>query len=915
MEAMKTAGKIYLPVLCIAVALMACGCGNAGDQGGKLDVTAMNAELAVRESAILKRLQGLSPNAVADALVSIDNAADNASRMFSELPQGDPSSNVAYAVTLSRFRRDVSSLVDEVAAAAENERAAVRDASRFREALSGIATRLGDERWKSFAGEFSGTLDETERLLDGWRKQRLEKMGKAEFATFPVFVNAATKCYDGWDAWIEEASAMQGEILEDLLPKTREISSNLAARVSDVFRERKRSEAATDKLRAIPLDNDLVESLRGAALAAWDGVTNETIAAMSALSSDEEAAMRRLRDVIKEFERQTDALDNRVSGFEKGHGQYLPEQSSRNVRQAIARAREVKAQAVATVQALENSIAELQMYGEVRADAIASAIRASEAIRSMPQVDEMALAQYIGEIEAMRIDLEALDAPRRRKNFSSACGDEVEVVNAALEALTKAAGDFAKAKDEALVDEKTAKWKAEKKQMHDALNGIKKILAKTPPPGHSRPENDVKSLQGKVARLWARVDSLEMDSKENVELWDDIDDARTDAENIESRTRWTVGTRHPTEPHVSASREDGRDVWGCGPGYVWEEPGSYNLNCHWSPGRAHPSHPHVSSGQKEGTWIPDPGYKARWDGDLDPVWTVGTRHPTLPHIFASRENGKDVWDCDPGYVWEEPGSHNLNCHWSPGRRHPTYPGIFAAQEEGIWNTLPGWAFVNPGTTDLRARWVPGSRYPGKPHVFASPKENTWDVDPGYRFVNLEQGGDLSVRWEPGIGHPTRKGLESAPQEGFWYTQEGWSFVTAGASQRTEKEDLRTKWQPGTRKNGCRHVYASDTENKWTPDPGYSWIRPGDNDDFSVKWTPGWISPDGTRRAKQQEGCFETKRDCTSCENGYRIKWRKCGVCDGSGRFLFGECRNCDGIGKVKDKSFCTSCDGVGWRWR
>ncbi len=208
---------------------------------------------------------------------------------------------------------------------------------------------------------------------------------------------------------------------------------------------------------------------------------------------------------------------------------------------------------------------------------------------------------------------------------------------------------------------------------------------------------------------------------------------------------WTKGTRHPTRPHIYATEENGKNVWGADPGYAWVEPNSYNLDVRWEPGRRHPDHPHVSAGQTEGTWMPDPGYKARWSGDLDPVWTKGTRHPTKPHVFATART--NTWDADPGYWFVNPGTNcDLVVRWEQGRRHPDYKGIESAEEENRWRLKPGWTWVNPGTSDLRTRWVPGSTMPGAPHVHASNTEGQWTPDAGYRWRSVANDGDFSVEW-------------------------------------------------------------------------------------------------------------------------------------------------------------------------
>ena len=894
-------------LLCVAF-LVVGGCGD-GARENELDVAALNAALALQEGELLEGLSALKPDKVNAALDVMRTKLAAAERMLQTLPQDDPANTVTLATTLAHFRADVSSLMTVVEESAKAETAAVRTAHLDVESLRALHATLADDEWSSFLNGFSETLRETERLLGGWRKQRLEKAESGLFATFPAFHAAAEEHYVAWETWTATASAMQRRILEEFFPMAQSTASNLTIQTATAMRESERLADAIARLRAIPLDDGLVETARTKALASFNDIVLPEIKALSEWREDE----KRFPD---EARRSANALDNRwqtfwndADDFQLAHRAFVSEQAKSAVQTAIESARSVASAAREAADSFAQAFSEYRgEYDALSGDA-AAARQAAENLRSAKNLQEEELAANITAIESLRNKFETpprISAFERRRSLDELRDRSRKSLQEAESSLISAEKHFAEEKSKAIAKEKTAKWETEKKVLKTELTQVKASLEREPAPGYVRPKDDVLLLKKTVENLLSRIDSIRED-----ELRNSVAKAKADAKGIEAKTKWAPGSRHPTLPHVFATEKE--NTWNADPGYWFDHPGeNSDLVVSWRPGQRHPDHAHVSAGQQEGSWVPDPGYKARWNGDLDPVWTPGARHPRWPHVQAGKTERK--WDRDPGYDWTSTTEDDLSVRWKSGLRHPHYEGIESAQQEGRWNALPGWAFVNPGSSDLRTRWVQGARHPANPHIHASAEKWKWFADDGYDF-DVYNSSNLSVHWKPGLRHSTAKGVVSAPREGYWQIADGWRFLSSGPSERPGTADLRAQWMRGTRKQGWPHVHAGDEENKWSTDDGYTWMYPNRNDDFSVRWTPGWLSPDGQRRAKQQEGRFETKRDCPSCDNGYKVKSQKCGTCNGSGTFFFTDCPRCDGTGRVQLKNKCNLCNGVGWRWR
>lgn len=974
-------------LLCVAF-LVVGGCGDVAREN-ELDVAALNAALAVREGALLERLSGLVPIEVEKARNYVVESVSSCEKMIAELPAEDCDAVLAQATALAQFRNGCEPLVAEAAAAVGAVAEARRVYGKELATLKKAAADLSRDDVATFIDGFASDLREKETLLSGWRRQRLEKIEGKESATFPAFAAAEDEHCAAWEKWSDMAAEMQRPILEDIFPRACAAVSNMNARAIEAEREHGRMADAMSRLRAMPVDSALVAAARRQSLEVFDGLVSETIDVICKWNGDEKDFISSSRKRAEECVKRAKAMETDSSAFAGAHSDFLPGQSRENA-QAVAAATKAQTETIlADVNDFNDRMIRLKEEGRKLSDAMESARKAADAIRKMTQVEEEALANGIADIEALRLKVEKSDAISTRKAIDAKRNGVQAKLQRAESALSISEQGFAAAKAKALADEKAAKWAAEKKSIRDLLAEIKKNLERAPTPGYKRPESDANALRETVGRLLGRIDSM----GEN-ELRTAVKKAQDDFEDIEARTKWTIGTRHPERPHIFAATNDGKDVWNADPGYGFVEPGTLNLDVVWKPGWRHPDHSHISAGQTEGTWVPDPGYKARWNGDLDPVWTKGMRHPTKPHIFAMEkenvwdadpgywfdhpgensdlvvrwrpgqrhpnhprisagrtegtwvpdpgykarwdgdldpvwtpgmrhpnwphvvakvENGKNVWGREPGYDWASSDGSDFSVRWKPGLRHPDHEGIESAQQEGKWSLLPGWAWVNPGTSDLRTRWVPGGRYPGKPHIHASDTKWKWSADDGYDFDEYNSS-NLSVHWEPGNWHSRYGGVVASRQEGCWEAAPGWQFVISGPSVRNGSHDLRAKWMPGTWHPTQRHVYASQSENRWSCEEGYTFVNPGGSD-LSVRWTPGWISPDGQRRAKQQEGRFEIKRDCAYCDGGYKRRLIRCHRCQGSGKFFFAECPVCDGSGKEEERKICPSCNGVGWKWR
>lgn len=85
------------------------------------------------------------------------------------------------------------------------------------------------------------------------------------------------------------------------------------------------------------------------------------------------------------------------------------------------------------------------------------------------------------------------------------------------------------------------------------------------------------------------------------------------------------------------------------------------------------------------------------------------------------------------------------------------------------------------------------------------------------------------------------------------------------------------------KKAFSHIHAGNEPNRWIPDDGYKFVSSLDDGDLSVVWTPGLISADGKRRAREEEGRFENKRDCGACRNGYKYRMENCTQCGKTGK--------------------------------
>ena len=870
-----------LAVLAVAAVAFRVWTGRRPESEQAVDVHAMNGELVERESALAERIRVLDPERAEYARRTIRRDAREAERALAELPPDDGVDRLAQARALSRFRIDSESLVIEVS----NAVAAVSSA-RAAAILAASAAKTAE---REFSDTVEPGLDDWLRKvktaadeLAGWRAQRLAKMENREFVTFPAFYATASDSYRGWENGADTASEIRNLLFDDLLPRAESAASNLANRVSDIRRESARAATASATLRGLPVDSGLFDSARNGALSAYEKTVQGAKQALSGIE--------RWADAFPEKERKSiQGLRSRSDRLEKSAGEAsssLPASVADAVSAAVRTGRGT---------AVEGWLSEFETgWDSLRRDWSALDGRIREGDDAVVRIRN---ARRKDEAEVVA-DLIVLETSRGFVN-----GVSVERRCAGLEALRAKIEQGLADAERRIEEADVARWKGEREGIRNVLVQLKNTWAKPAAPGWTRPAKETDALLRSISELLASLDSWP-ESKVRSEQTSIMKRSK----DLESRVSWTPGARHPDKPHIFAAVEDGKNVWDADPGYWFDNPGeNSDLMVSWRPGNRHPDHPHISAGPQEGTWVPDPGYKARWSGDLDPVWTIGTRHPTRAHVFASLQNGKEVWDCDPGYVWVEPNSHNLDCRWSPGRRHPDHPHISAGQIEGTWVPDPGYKARWNG--DLDPRWTAGTRHPTKPHVFATDEERTWDADPGYWFVNPGKGSDLTVVWTPGRAHPSYRGLVSAEQEGQWKTNAGWSFVNPGTS------DLRTKWNPGCRLQNWPHVHASETEGQWNPDEGYSWVSTANDGDFSVQWTPGKVSSDGMRRAKQREGQFETKRRCGACTNGWKTKTERCPGCRGTGKVAFGlPCPKCNGNKRIQTRSICTRCNGTGSYW-
>ena len=293
-------------------------------------------------------------------------------------------------------------------------------------------------------------------------------------------------------------------------------------------------------------------------------------------------------------------------------------------------------------------------------------------------------------------------------------------------------------------------------------------------------------------------------------------------------------------------------------------------------------------------------------------WTPGARHSKFSNIYATEE--QNVWASDPGYSFDEPGTSNLSTHWQPGARHPNYPHVYAGNSKQTW--LPDPGYTSSYDNDLNPKWTSGATHPKQKHLHASAIEGKWELEPGYVVTNQPQKvEDYIVVWREGINHPNNRGIVSAKKEGEWNLRDGWKWVSS------EPGDLRTQWVPGSKNDAFPHIHAGNEPNRWVPDDGYKFVSLLDDGDLSVVWTPGLISADGKRRAREEEGRFENKRDCGACRNGYKYRMENCTQCGKTGKarkygiFVTDEpCPTCKGAKRVKVNYPCERCDGEGSYW-
>lgn len=84
--------------------------------------------------------------------------------------------------------------------------------------------------------------------------------------------------------------------------------------------------------------------------------------------------------------------------------------------------------------------------------------------------------------------------------------------------------------------------------------------------------------------------------------------------------------------------------------------------------------------------------------------------------------------------------------------------------------------------------------------------------------------------------------------GTWRPDEGYTWVKPG-----DNDDLSVRWTPNTRHPRFPHVVSADAEGRWAPEDGYAWSSPGDARNLSVVWTPGALAENVHQRAAEEEG--------------------------------------------------------------
>lgn len=859
----------------------------AAESEPEREIPAMNGELAEREANLTERIRAAEPDRVELARQTIRAAAEETARALASLPENDSGERLARTVALARFRRGQAARVSAVSNALEAvsfaRAAARRDAAAAAAAAQALSETL-DAGLDSWLLSVRRMGDE----LAGWRAQRLEKTERREFATFGVFYEAASERYRDWETGFDTADALRRTLLEDLLPRAEAAVSNQAERLAIVQKQSDRAAAAYEAVRQTPIDPDLFEKARTDALSAYESVANQAEKAHE--SAGKGLSAETLRTKADHCRERADSLDAAMRADAADSDFAIPESVVSETGFVVSAAKAAAVFAEKAAADFDEKMTDIERTWISIKKRMADGNAIATRLRRAKRKDEESFTTDTIHLDAVRALIAKDNLPARIVTLES------------VRVEAESALDFA---EKRLTEANIVRWAAARHGLETSLGTIRATWEASPRPGWTREPERKRKVLTAIDELLQQLGSS---SEEDVRA------ARAKLVELMEKAPlvWTPGSRHPDRPHIFAMEKE--NFWDADPGYWFDNPGeNSDLVVHWLPGKRHPDHPHVSAGVEEGTWTPDPGFKARWNGDLDPVWTIGTRHPNRPHVFASRENGKDVWGCDPGYVWVQPNSTNLDCHWVAGRRHPEHQGIESGQQEGTWVALPGWTRVRPGTSDLQTRWVPGSKHPVHPHIHAGDTPWNWTPDNGY-LADAPGSANLSVHWEPGLRHSLFRGIVSAEREGYWEPAEGWVFETAGALSRPENGNLRVRWLSGLPKQGSAHVHASSEEGKWTPDDGYDWASPSSSD-YSVVWKPGWISADGMRRAKEREGQFSRRATCHACSNGWKIRSERCSNCNGTGKVVFGlTCPQCNGTKRKQTRTVCTQCNGAGWYW-
>lgn len=108
------------------------------------------------------------------------------------------------------------------------------------------------------------------------------------------------------------------------------------------------------------------------------------------------------------------------------------------------------------------------------------------------------------------------------------------------------------------------------------------------------------------------------------------------------------------------------------------------------------------------------------------------------HSFPSRKGMGEREPRNPqgegrldGFPREGATAHGA-AKWKPGERHPEHPHVSAGWNPGIWEPDPGYVFVEPGTDNLEVKWQKGQRNPKRPQRVSGEAEGTWIVVHGHQ---------------------------------------------------------------------------------------------------------------------------------------------------------------------------------------